>query len=82
MSKGLAGFWKNFESTMSGLGKALEEEIDSIKTNAKAAADEMKSNLNGATSMSNTNGDIVITGDVKSLVVNGEKIELKNTKAH
>jgi hypothetical protein len=72
-NKGLKGFWEDFNKTMNGLGKALDEELDKLKK----TADEVRSNLNGAVSMSNTNGDIVIAGDVKSLTVNGEKIELK-----
>lgn len=71
--KGLKGFWDNFNKTMNSLGQALDEELD----NLKKAAEEVRSGLNGATSISNTNGDVVINGDIKSLTVNGEKIELK-----
>ncbi len=76
-NKGLKGFWKNFESTMNGLGQALEEELDNLKTSAQKTAEEVKKEFRGATSVSNNDGNIVIIGDIKSLTVNGDKIELK-----
>lgn len=86
--KGLDGFWKNFDKTMNDLGKsvsdlgnslskAVEEEFAEFRTTTIATKDKTHSSI-----ITNVNGNVVITGSIKTLTINGKKINLKDSKGN
>lgn len=70
--KGMEKFFKEFSSTMNNLGTAIEEEFQDLKASAQKSF--------YGTSITSTNGDVVITGEIKSLTVNGKEIDLTEKK--
>lgn len=57
-------FWNDFETTMNGLGPAIEEAVEEAVTSG-----------NGQ-SVTNVNGNVDIRGKLRSLSINGKKIDL------
>lgn len=61
-------FWKDFDSLFSNMEEAMDDFTENYQS----------SSSNGTT-IKNNNGDVTITGKIKSLKVNGKVIKLDDT---
>ena len=67
--KALNNFFKKFEDLMDGFGDAIDESVKEMET-------EINTQSGYTSNISNLNGNVVITGNIKSLKVNGKVIDL------
>ncbi len=72
----LKKFFEKIQATMEKFGDDIDEAMEAL--NDELDESSFQSSSSGGITIINTNGDVVISGKIKTLTVNGKKVKLES----